>query len=165
MEYAFVRGIEQFLYREARLLDEGKFQEWLDLFTDDVRYWMPMKTTRDATSSAETTDKELAFFDDRKPTLSLRVKRLTTGMAFAEDPPSRTRRIISNIEIDALSDKEVEVYSNFLVYRTRLESVEDTYVGHRKDVLKEVDGSWKIAQRKMIIEQNVLASNNLSVFF
>ena len=87
-------------------------------------------------------------------------------MAWAEDPPSRTRHIITNIEVepgDAAS--ELKVYSNFLVYRTRTESEQDLYVGARRDVLRRVDCAWKIALRKLVLDQNVLLPKNVSIFF
>jgi len=175
-----IREVEQFLYREARLLDERRFHEWLELFTDDVHYWMTGRSSRYPRSSkaigildpdryvdAELTkDEELAILDETKTTLGGRVARLDTGMAWAEDPPSRTRHIIANIEVepgDATS--ELKVYSNFMVYRSRAETEQDFYVGARQDVLRHVDGAWKIAQRKLILDQNVLSAKNVSIFF
>ena len=174
-----LREVEQFLYREARLLDERRFHEWLDLFTDDVRYWMTGRSNRYPASSKAITatgpdgpgatgpfeEESLAILDETKVTLRGRVARLDTGMAWAEDPPSRTRHIITNIEVtpgDAAS--EVTVYSNFMVYRNRTETEQDFYVGARQDVLRRVDRSWKIARRKLILDQNVLLAKNVSVF-
>jgi 3-phenylpropionate/cinnamic acid dioxygenase small subunit len=160
-----MREIEQFLYREARLLDERKHEEWLSLFTDDLRYWMPVVSTQERGGQEVAGPNEIAYFDDNRQTLSLRVKRLSTGLAFAEEPPSRTRRFISNVEIRSESEQEVVVLSNFIVYRTRLERDQDLFVGHREDLLRRVDGGWKIASRKMVLDQNVLAAKNLSIFF
>ena len=175
-----LREVEQFLYREARLLDERRFHEWLELFTDDVHYWMAGRSSRYPRSSkaigildpdryvdAELTrEDELAILDETKTTLGGRIARLDTGMAWAEDPPSRTRHIITNIEVepgDAAS--ELKVYSNFVVYRSRAETEEDFYVGARQDVLRRVDGAWKIARRKLVLDQNVLSAKNVSIFF
>ena len=180
MRAEVIRDVERFLYREARLLDERRFHEWLALFTDDVRYWMPMRSNRypkiskaivildpDRYSEADLTrDDELAILDETKETLSRRIARLDTGMAWAEDPPSRTRHIITNIEVepgDAAS--ELKVFSNFLVYRSRAETEQDFYVGARQDVLRQVNGAWKIARRKIILDQNVLLAKNVSIFF
>jgi len=175
-----VREVEQFLYREARLLDERRFHEWLELFTDDVHYWMGARTNRYPRSSKaiailspnryveddHTREDELSILDETKETLAGRVARLDTGMAWAEDPPSRTRHLITNIEVapgDTAS--EIKVYSNFIVYRSRAESEEDFYVGGRQDVLRRVDGAWKIARRKLTLDQNVLSAKNVSIFF
>ena len=175
-----IREVEQFLYREARLLDDRQFRVWLTLFTEDVRYWMASRTNRYPKSSKAIAildperyveddigrEDELAILDESKETLSGRVARLDTGMAWAEDPPSRTRHMISNIEIEAGDvDSELRVYSNFIVYRSRAETEQDFYVGARRDVLRRVDGEWKIAHRKLILDQNVLSAKNVSIFF
>jgi 3-phenylpropionate/cinnamic acid dioxygenase small subunit len=87
-------------------------------------------------------------------------------MAWGEDPPSRTRHIISNVEVEpGDTASELKVYSNFLVYRTRAETEQDLYVGARHDILRRVDGAWKIARRKLLLDQNVLLPKNVSVFF
>src|SRR5580704_14390246 len=129
-----IREVEQFLYREARLLDSRRFHEWLELFTDDVRYWMTGRSNRYPRSSKaiaildpdryveddEARDDELCLLDETKETLRGRVARLDTGMAWAEDPPSRTRHVITNIEIIAgEAASELTAYSNFIVYRSR----------------------------------------------
>jgi 3-phenylpropionate/trans-cinnamate dioxygenase subunit beta len=98
--------------------------------------------------------------------LSARVARLDTGMAWAEDPPSRTRHMISNVEVEpGETAQEIKVCSNFIVYRSRAETEEDFYVGTRRDVLRRVEGAWKIAGRKIILDQNVLSAKNVSIFF
>jgi 3-phenylpropionate/cinnamic acid dioxygenase small subunit len=113
-----------------------------------------------------TEDIELAILDENKQTLNARVARLDTGMAWAEDPPSRTRHFLGNIEVErADSEAELKVYSNFIVYRSRSETEQDFYVGARRDVLRRVDGVWKIAHRKLILDQNVLSAKNVSIFF
>jgi len=175
-----LREVEQFLYREARLLDERRFREWLELFTDDVRYWLPVRSTRyprrskaiarldPARNEEEELAKEsdLAIFDETKETLTRRIARLDTGMAWAEDPPSRTRHVISNIEVEpGDTEAELMVHSNFIVFRHRGETDQDTYVGGRRDTLRNVGGAWKIAGRTIILDQNVLLAKNVSVFF
>jgi 3-phenylpropionate/cinnamic acid dioxygenase small subunit len=180
MHEGTIREVEQFLYREARLLDERRFHEWLQLFTDDVRYWMAPRRNRYPKSSKSiaildldryveddlTEDLELAILDESKQTLSARIARLDTGMAWAEDPPSRTRHLLANIEIEpGDAGSEIKVYSNFIVYRSRSETEHDFYVGARRDVMRLVDGAWKIARRKMILDQNVLLAKNVSIFF
>jgi 3-phenylpropionate/cinnamic acid dioxygenase small subunit len=175
-----IRKVEQFLYREARLLDERRFHEWLELFTEDVHYRMAGRRNRYPKSSKAiaildpdreddlSEDAELAILDENKQTLSARVARMDTGMAWAEDPPSRTRHLLANIEIepaDAGSELELLVHSNFIVYRSRSETEQDFYVGARRDVLRLCDGAWKIARRKLILDQNVLLAKNVSIFF
>ena len=179
-DYNLIREVEQFLYREARLLDERRFHDWLQLLTDDIHYWMGNRTNRYPKSSKaiaildpdrydeddRTKEDELAILDEDKSTLSARVARLDTGMAWAEDPPSRTRHLITNIDVEpGDAEAELEVYSNFIVYRSRSETEQDFYVGARRDVLRRVDGAWKIASRKVTLDQNVLLAKNVSIFF
>jgi 3-phenylpropionate/cinnamic acid dioxygenase small subunit len=180
MDEGVIREIERFLYREARLLDERRFREWLELLTDDVHYWMAARRNRYPRSSKAiaildparyveedlTGDEELAILDETKETLTARVARLDTGMAWAEDPPSRTRHLIANIDVETGDGvAEFKVHSNFIVYRSRAETEEDFYVGARRDLLRRVDGEWKIAQRKLTLDQNVLTAKNVSIFF
>jgi 3-phenylpropionate/cinnamic acid dioxygenase small subunit len=180
MRAEIIGEVEQFLYREARLLDERRFHEWLELLSEDIRYWMPVRSNRypkaskaisilDSNRYAEeelAKEDELAILDETKETLARRIARLDTGMAWAEDPPSRTRHLIANIEVEpGESESEVKVYSNFIVYRNRGETEQDFYVGGRQDVLRKVNGTWKIAHRKIILDQNVLLAKNVSIFF
>jgi 3-phenylpropionate/cinnamic acid dioxygenase small subunit len=175
-----IREVERFLYREARLLDQLRFDDWLELFTDDVHYWMPMRNSRYPRSSKAlrildqnryddrelTGANELALLDETKSTLERRVARLGTGMAWSEDPPSRTRHLITNIEIEPADDPlEIMVYSNFIVYRTRAETERDFYVGSREDTFRRVDNAWKIARRKIVLDEDVLPVKNVSIFF
>jgi 3-phenylpropionate/cinnamic acid dioxygenase small subunit len=175
-----VREVEQFLYREARLLDDRRFHEWLTLFTDDINYRMTGRSNRYPKSSKAIAildperhvedeaarDDELALLDETKESLFARIARLDSGMAWAEDPPSRTRHFVANIEVEAGdNDGEITVYSNFLVYRSRAETEQDFYVGSRRDALRRVAGAWKIAQRRLVLDQNVVTAKNISMFF
>jgi 3-phenylpropionate/cinnamic acid dioxygenase small subunit len=163
------------LYREARLLDERRFHEWLELFTDNARYWMGGRSDRFPKSSKaiaildpdrpveddRTKENELAILDETRETLARRVARLDTGMAWAEDPPWRTRLLIANVEVepgDAAS--ELKVRCDFIAYRSRAETEQDFFVGTRRDVLRRLDGGWKIARRKLTLDQNVLSAKN-----
>jgi 3-phenylpropionate/cinnamic acid dioxygenase small subunit len=180
MREATLHEVEQFLYREARLIDERRFDEWLDLFADDLRYTMTLRSNRypreskaiamrdparyAARNSPE--EDELAILDETKATLAARIARLKTGMAWAEDPPSRTRHVIANIEIEpAESAAEMTVYANFIVYRSRGEKEQDFYVGARRDTLRHEGGGLRIARRRLVLDQNVLSAKNVSIFF
>jgi biphenyl 2,3-dioxygenase beta subunit len=107
----------------------------------------------------------MAFFDDDKQILAMRVKRLAVGRAWAEDPPSRTRRLITNVRVLAEDGQEVTVASNFQLYRTRLASEEDSWIGRREDTLRRVDGTFKLAKRHIFLEQTVILSQNMSSLF
>src|SRR5437867_6717929 len=93
--------IEEFLYREADLLDHRRFHEWLDLFTEDAHYWMPIRSTRlrGDEDNELTKEWENSYFDDDKRMLAQRVAKFDTGFSWAEDPPSRTRHMVTNVRI------------------------------------------------------------------
>lgn len=157
-EMLLQREIEEFFYAEADLLDERKFDKWLDLFTDDVRYWMPLVRNfqfRDASREFSREGVDNAWMDEGKPTLAQRVKQLSTGIHWAEEPQSRMSHLITNVRVlgatpDTAGAQELQAKSRFLVYRNRLESEVDILVGKRVDTLRKVDGNWKISRRKSI---------------
>jgi 3-phenylpropionate/cinnamic acid dioxygenase small subunit len=155
--------IEQFYYHEAELLDEARFREWLDLVSDDIEYTVGTRPTVDV-FSPDSVPPSLAF-EDNKESLTWRVKRSETGMAWAEEPPSRTRYLITNVRITPAAD-EYLVRSNFMLYRNRLETMVHFLVGSRQDTLRRTaEGELKIARRAVTLDQNVILSNNLSMFF
>ncbi len=160
--------IEQFLYDEASLLDDRRFHEWEKLRPDDLDYWMPVRSTRARGDEENEFAKpgEGAFFDDTKATIAIRIRKLDTGFSWSEDPPSRTRHLVNNVRIiERLSGSGVKVACNFIVYRSRLASDEDLWVGRREDTLRKVDGAWKLAKRHIFLDQVSLQSKNLSIFF
>lgn len=160
--------VEDFFYLEAELLDERRLREWLELFTDDVHYWMPVRYN--PLERPKDLNEELSgpgesyYFNDNKETLRIRVERFYSKSAWAEMPPSRTRHLISNIRIRQDNGVQLDVDSNFLVYRTRMEKDEDIFVGTRKDILRRVNKELKIARRKILLDQAVLGAKNISVF-
>jgi len=108
---------------------------------------------------------EMAILDETKVTLVVASRAWIRAWPGRRILPSRTRHIISNIEVEpGDTASELKVYSNFLVYRTRAETEQDFYVG-AEDLLRRVDGAWKIARRKLVLDQNVLLPKNVSVFF
>jgi 3-phenylpropionate/cinnamic acid dioxygenase small subunit len=112
----------------------------------------------------------MAHFDANKETLGIYVKQRESGMNWAEDPYSRTRHVISNIRIRPSAAEEggaYDVRSNFIVYRNRLEAEVDLWAGERFDRLRPglPGGLYGIADRVILLDQNVVLSKNLSVFF
>lgn len=166
-------GVEEFLYREAELLDERRYEEWLDLFTEDVHYWMPMRRNvpRDEPEREFTrSGADVNWFDEGKDTLTRRVRQILTGVHWAEEPPSRICHLVTNVQVlrarpGGPVPTEVEVKSRFIVYRNRVETETDFLVGKREDLLRRVAGDWRIARRKIVLDQNVLLAKNLTVFF
>jgi 3-phenylpropionate/cinnamic acid dioxygenase small subunit len=165
--------VEDFLYREADLLDERRYEEWLDLFTEDAHYWMPLRRNvpRDKPEREFTRQgTDANWFDEGKDTLRRRVRQILTGIHWAEEPPSRICHIISNIQLvpeapPRPSPSEVGVRSRFIVYRNRVETETDFLVGKREDLLRREDGDWRIARRKIVLDQSVLLAKNLTMFF
>ena len=165
--------IEDFLYREADLLDERRYEEWLDLFTEDAHYWMPLRRNvpRDEPEREFTRQGvDANWFDEGKDTLRRRVRQIQTGIHWAEEPPSRICHIISNVQLvldtpSGPAPSEVGVRSRFIVYRNRMETETDFLVGKREDLLRREDGDWRIARRKIVLDQSVLLAKNLTMFF
>ena len=160
--------VEDFYYLEAELLDERKLREWFELLTEDIRYWMPLR--HNTFERPESVNEELSqpgeayYFDDNWQSLKIRVERAYSKIAWAEVPPSRTRHLISNVRIKNDTGCEIEANSNFLVYRTRMESDKDIFVGARQDILRRQGDSFKIARRTIVLDQAVLDAKNISVF-
>jgi 3-phenylpropionate/cinnamic acid dioxygenase small subunit len=172
------QDVAEFLYREAELLDERRYEEWLALLADDIRYWMPMRRNvkfgeAEREFTRERTD--IAWFDEGKDTLTRRVRQIQTGIHWAEEPHSRIAHLVSNVQVVEASPsiaepQEVAVKCRFLIYRNRVETETDLLVGKREDRLRRVaSGSgaddWQIARRMIILDQNVLLSKNLTFFF
>ena len=165
--------VEEFLYHEAELLDDRRFAEWLDLLDEDIRYWMPMRRNvkfgeleREFTREGQ----DINWFDEGKSTLERRVKQILTGVHWAEEPLSRICHMVSNVQLldakpSASDATEVALKCRFLIYRNRVETETDQLIGKREDVLRKRDGAWKIAHRKIILDQNVLLAKNLTFFF
>ena len=168
-----VQDVAEFFYREAELLDERRYEEWLALLTDDIRYWMPMRRNvkfgeGEREFTRETSD--INWFDEGKETVIRRVKQILTGIHWAEEPVSRISHIVSNVQVieatPSVADaQEVTAKCRFLIYRNRVETETDILVGKREDLLRRAGGDWQIARRKIILDQNVLLSKNLTFFF
>ena len=177
------QDVAEFLYREAEILDERRYEEWLALLADDIRYWMPMRRNvkfgeGEREFTREGTD--IAWFDEGKDTLTRRVRQIQTGIHWAEEPQSRIAHLVSNVQVVEASPsveeaREVAVKCRFLIYRNRVETETDLLVGKREDLLRRVANGqgangrgandWQIARRKIILDQNVLLSKNLTFFF
>ena len=165
--------IQDFLYREAELLDERNFEEWLELLTDDLRYWMPMRRNVKANELDREFTREgqdVNWFDEGKETLERRVRQILTGVHWAEEPLSRICHFVTNVQLlraePSITDPiEVSVKCRFLIYRNRVQTETDFLIGKREDTLRKVNGEWKISQRKIILDQNVLLAKNLTFFF
>lgn len=170
--YALKQDIEDFLYREADLLDERRFEAWLELLADDLVYFMPIRRNVRLGFEQENTAQGsgISWFDEDKWTLVKRVEQIRTGIHWAEEPLSRVCHLVSNVQLlevrpDAAAPEEVVVRSRFLIWQNRGETESYTFVGKRTDTLRRAADGWKIARREIILDQSVLLAKNLSVFF
>ncbi len=157
--------IAQFLYSEANLLTERRYNDWLDLFTDDAVYEAPIRVTRERGAAWELSPTG-RLFDDTKETLAVRIARLNTEYAWAEDPPSRVRYHLSNIHVSPTDEPNTyRVTYNVLIYRSRGELPEYELLSTgRTDILRRTEAGWRIARRTIVVDQSVLAVRNLSYF-
>jgi len=162
-------GIEhhcvRFLYREAELLDRHQLGDWLDLLAPEIDYRVPVRNTvssRDGDGFSTTA----FFFQEDFGSLSLRVNRLGSEYAWSENPPSRTRRMVSNIrlgEFDAETGQAVN--SNLVLYSYRGDTATaKVLTAERQDVLRTVEGTLKLARRLVLLDTTILGMESLSVF-
>lgn len=162
--------IEQFYYWEAKLLNDRRFEDWFALLAEDIRYFMPIRTTRimRETDQEYSGVGEYAHFDDDLQMMKGRLRKITSDVSWSENPASRTRHIIGNVMIvqDATAD-EFQISNTFIVYRNRLERQLDIFAGERRDTLrrKKSEAGFEISKRTILIDQSTILSNNLSFFF
>lgn len=168
--------VEQLYYEEAELLDDGRYADWLEMLAEDLDYWMPTRTNRLRRQQALSIAArgQAAFYDETKESLAWRIRRFDSGMAWAEDPPSRTRHLIANVRVrhadpslqSGFTTDDLLVKSAFLLYRNRLEREEGVYAGQRTDVLRRrPGGELEVARREILLDQNILLAKNISTFF
>jgi 3-phenylpropionate/cinnamic acid dioxygenase small subunit len=160
--------VTDFLYREADLLDERRYEEWLGLLADDYQYSVPLRMNvryadiaeREQTRAGE----EICWFDEGKATTELRVAQLATGQHWAEEPVSRVTHLVTNIRLEPSVPPEVEVSCRFVVYRNRVADESDFLVGRRRDRLRRTGDGWQVCRRRLLLDQSVLLAKNLPVF-
>ncbi|WDL97739.1 aromatic-ring-hydroxylating dioxygenase subunit beta [Alicyclobacillus sp. ALC3] len=164
MNWEIVLEITDFLYYEAELLDSQQYDKWLNLLSDDMHYAMPVRMTVER-KDGEPFASGMSYYAETKATLTSRVHRLYTKTAWVEDPPPRQRHLISNVRVAPLGGDEFEVQSSFLFCRTRASEITiEQLTGMRSDLVRRVEGHWKIAARRVYCDQTVLAVKNLSMF-
>lgn len=150
--------IKSFLYREARLADEHRYDEWEELWTDDGQYWVP------ATHEEVGPEEHVSIINDIRPRISTRVGQLKTGDRHSEDPPTPMRRLITNVEVgDHLEEihttpappkeEDCSVGSNFLLVHSRRETT--FWAGRTLHRLREVDGELKMSLKKVMLVNNL----------
>ncbi len=155
----------EFLVREAQLLDERRFREWLDLLAPDIVYRMPVRVTAPETLEQGLLE-DMAHFDEDLYSLRKRIERFETGHAWTEDPPSRTRHFVTNVRtFDGTAADEIVVKSYVLLFRSRGDIRDaDLVSAERTDTLRRTDAGLRLARREILADESVLRTQNLAVF-
>jgi 3-phenylpropionate/cinnamic acid dioxygenase small subunit len=149
LDVDLLREVEQFIYREARLADELEYDEWEALWTDDAIYWVPANG-----DDIDPTTQMSVLFDNRSR-ISTRIKQLQTGKRHSQNPPSRLRRLVSNIELlepDGRSE-DIPAGANFIVYESRERGV-TLWAGRSEYRLRRVDDGLRMAYKKVLLVNN-----------
>ncbi|KAB2492785.1 aromatic-ring-hydroxylating dioxygenase subunit beta [Priestia endophytica] len=156
---------EQWLYHEAQLLDDIEFDDWFSLMHSSLRYQMPVRVNKEGTERPDYSTDMFTFNDDIE-LLKLRVERLKTDYAWAEIPPSRTRRFVSNVCVkDFVEGEKAVVKSYLLIYRSRSKDIHhDLISGERNDEFTFEGGKWKLSKRVFIVDQTTINTRNLAIF-
>jgi 3-phenylpropionate/cinnamic acid dioxygenase small subunit len=171
-------AVEQFYYREARLLDGRRYQTWLGLCSESIRYVMPARTNPLVDNAARgnesmiSVERELdgldlegtPIRDESYPYLMLRVERSFKANAWAENPPARTRRIIGNIEILEVAEDRLSVTSAFHLFYSRPGSENFLYAGQRRDVLLREAEGFRILDRLIVMDMADIELPTLGLF-
>ena len=148
--------VESLLYREARLLDERRFDEWLDLFTEDAIYWVP------AGGEPPDPKRYVSLIYDDRVRLRQRVERLQGGFAHSQEPPSRVYRMVGNVEVDELEGGEVTVQSMLALFEIRY-GKQNVHAGRCTYRLRRPDGGqWKIARKRVDLVNRGEVIDNLT---
>lgn len=142
--------VEDFLFQEAALLDEWRLDEWLGLFEKDATYEVP---TTDRPN--EDPNRSQYYVWDDYELLTARVKRLKSRHAHAENPHSRTRRLVTNVRLGEGSDSSLQVRAAFLIYKIRDGNV-DQFVGRYEHILAANGEGLKFRKRRAVLELEVL---------
>lgn len=163
--------LRSFLAYEAECLDDHRLHDWYDLLTEDVTYEVPRRIVKEVGDDVSPFSEKSFHLQEDADSLRARIDRYDKDYAWSENPPSRTRRIVSNVRIDAVDGEasddgaEVETRNNFVMLRLRNEEYDPVFFsGERRDLLRRVDGRLRLADRRVLLDQTVIGSQNLSVF-
>ncbi|MCB2044617.1 MAG: 3-phenylpropionate/cinnamic acid dioxygenase subunit beta [Novosphingobium sp.] len=153
------------LYDEAAALDERRFDDWTAMLAEDLIYQAPIRLTRTGKTRDLDVMRTMFHFDETHESIMMRTGRLQKS-AWAEDPPSRCRRFVTNVRVGECDTAgEYEVVSYLFLERSRGDSPEnETATAERRDVWRDVDGAYKLARREIIVDQSVLGMSNFAVF-
>lgn len=151
---------------EARMLQQHQYREWFEqCVADDIHLWMPIHEVRKVKDRRpEPTPNDAAIYNDDHTELRSRVERLYTGQVWMEDPPSRIRYFITNIEAFEAGPDEFEVFSNVLVHRNRRQLEVTVHTLGREDMLRRTADGFQVFRRKLTLDARVVQDKNLYFF-
>jgi 3-phenylpropionate/cinnamic acid dioxygenase small subunit len=153
--------IQRFLFREASLLDNRQYADWLGLLDEDIHYRVTARVVRDAGADAA----DYAIIEEYRVGLKSRIDQISNPrLTRAENPPSLIRRFVSNIEAyPTAAPGEFTTISHVLAYRARRNAPEGGfYVAERQDVLRRNGAGWRLARRLVRLDQSTLLEGALS---
>ena len=157
----------QFLNDEAALLDDERLDDWFKVLADDLVYKMPVRVTR-RRGAGSGFFYETGHFDDDYETIRFRIRKyMTIQSSWSTDPPSRTRRFVTNVRVHRTDEPdEFAVTSSVLLTRTRWDEPKvDVVSFQREDVLRRLEATdWRVANRLILIDQSTLSTSNLAIF-
>lgn len=163
--------IADFYFLEAERLDRADVRGWLDLLTEDIDYRVPIRVVREKAVQPVESDFSHRghLLWENRGTLQTRVRRLESEFAWAEQPPTRTRRMVGNIRrrelVDGDQTCELRALTNIAVYCYRADLPTPVVLtGERDDLLRLVDGDLRLARRVVYLDSNVLGTHALSIF-
>lgn len=156
--------VADFYYAEAAMIDRREFPAWLDLFTEDARYLVPIRRNRADGEFSDPADAGIAHFDDGKDVLTRRVVRMTSGLAWTEDPPSVQRHLITNVRAAEQPNGDLIANSCFQAHRYRCDREVEVFTGEREDRLRPHGESFRIASRTVWLDHTTVLANNLNLF-
>lgn len=143
------KAVVEFIYKEARLADESRYEEWEALWTDDAIYWIP------ATVSDEVDpNRQLSHLYDNRARLTTRLKMLKSGLRYSQVPVSPMRRVVSNVEVEKAEAGEFVVGSNFVLVELAVQAGSpETHIwaGRTTHHLRPVDGALKMSYKKVLL--------------
>ncbi|MGH7963875.1 MAG: aromatic-ring-hydroxylating dioxygenase subunit beta [Candidatus Binatia bacterium] len=142
------KAVADFVYKEARLADESRYDEWEGLWTDDAIYWIPATAAGDVDPT-----RQLSHLYDNRARIATRVKMLKSGLRYSQSPISPMRRVVSNLEVEKTENGELIVGSNFMLVELSIQASHELHIwaGRTIHKLRWVEGELKMCFKKVTL--------------
>ena len=158
MQNSSLTEIHQLLFQEAKLLDEHKFEDWLNLYSSDCTYWVPLELNQ-----KDPLNTSSIIYDD-KTLMEIRIKQYAHARAHARNPLPRTVHAVSNIHVESLTDTRVKVFSNLIVGEYRKE-IQRSWFASVEHVLKIQDQTLKINSKRIDLINSESELDGITILF